>query len=253
MIYIKNRDEIERIRESNQIVAQVLVFIKKYVKPGISTAELNKEIEAFIHRKKAKPAFKGLYGFPAGSCISIQDEVVHGIPSKKRILKKGEIVGIDVGVDLNGFFGDAAYTFIVDETDSESKKLLKVTEECLYLGIDKAVSNNRTGDIGYAIQNHAEKNKYSVVRELVGHGVGIKPHEEPQIPNYGRPNKGIRLKEGMVIAIEPMINMGRNEVHFAEDDWTVKTNDGKPSAHFEHSVAITENGPDILSKLTGSN
>ncbi len=249
MIYIKNRDEIERIRESNQIVAETLLFIKNYVKPGVSTGELNKEIENFILKKKAKPAFKGLYGFPASSCISVQDEVVHGIPSFKRYLKEGEIVGIDIGVEQGGFYGDAAFTFAVGKIDDKSKKLLTVTEESLYLGIKQVIADNRVGSIGNAIQVHVEKNKYSVVRDLVGHGVGRKPHEDPQIPNYGQANKGPLLRTGMVLAIEPMVNMGRYEVYFADDEWTVKTADGLPSAHFEHSVAITENGPDILSKL----
>jgi methionyl aminopeptidase len=249
MIYIKNRDEIERIRESNQIVAETLLFIKKYVKPGVSTGDLNKEIENFILKKKAKPAFKGLYGFPASSCISVQDEVVHGIPSFKRYLKEGEIVGIDIGVEQGGFYGDAAFTFAVGKIDDKSKKLLTVTEESLYLGIKQMIADNRVGSIGNAIQVHVEKNKYNVVRDLVGHGVGRKPHEEPQIPNYGQANKGALLRTGMVLAIEPMVNMGRYEVYFADDEWTVKTADGLPSAHFEHSVAITENGPDILSNL----
>jgi methionyl aminopeptidase len=179
----------------------------------------------------------------------VQDEVVHGIPSKKRMLNKGEIVGIDIGVEKDGYYGDAAYTFVVDSVDDRTAKLLKVTEECLYLGIAQSLMNNKVGDISNAIQTHAEGNNFSVVRELVGHGVGKKPHEDPQIPNFGSPNRGVDLKKGMVIAIEPMINMGGHEVYFADDEWTVKTADGLPSAHFEHSVAITENGPDILSKL----
>jgi len=249
MIFIKNKDEINRIRESNQIVAQALVFIRDFIKPGISTAELNAEIEQFILKKKARPSFKGLYGFPAAACISVQDEVVHGIPSRDRRLKKGEIVGIDIGVELKGFYGDAAYTFAVDGLDTTVDKLLKVTEESLYLGIKESVVGNRVGDIGYAIQHHVEKNKFNVVRELVGHGVGKKPHEDPQIPNFGERHRGIPLKAGMVLAIEPMVNMGNYEVYFADDEWTVKTKDGQPSAHYEHSVAVTENGPEILSKF----
>ena len=249
MIYIKNRDEIERIRECNHIVAETLLFIQDYIKPGVSTGELNKEIENFILKKKAKPAFKGLYGFPASSCISVQDEVVHGIPSFKRSLKEGEIVGIDIGVEQGGFYGDAAFTFAVGKIDDKSKKLLRVTEESLYLGIKQMITENRVGSIGNAVQGHVEKNNFSVVRDLVGHGVGRKPHEDPQIPNYGEANKGALLRSGMVLAIEPMVNMGRHEVYFSDDEWTVKTADGLPSAHFEHSVAITENGPDILSNL----
>ena len=249
MIYLKTRDEIERIRESNQIVAESLIFVKNFIKAGVSTGELNKEIENFILSRKAKPAFKGLYGFPASACISIGDEVVHGIPSFKNKLKDGDIVGIDVGVELNGFFGDAAYTFKVGNVDKNVSQLLKVTEESLYLGIDVMVPDNTVGDIGFVIQGHVEKNNFGVVRDLVGHGVGRKPHEDPQVPNFGQQKKGVKLREGMVLAIEPMVNMGSYEVFFADDEWTVKTKDGQPSAHFEHSVAITGNGPEILSKL----
>lgn len=251
MIYLKTKDEIERIRECNQIIAQALLNIKSFIKPGISTLEINNEIEEFILRKKGKPSFKGLYGFPASTCISINDEVVHGIPSKKRKLNKGEIVGIDVGVERDGFYGDAAYTFAVEPVSKEIKKLLKVTEESLYLGIDQCRPNNRTGDIGNAVQEHVESNSFNVVRDLVGHGVGRKPHEDPQVPNFGKKRQGQKLKEGMVLALEPMVNMGTHEVFFAEDKWTVKTKDRSPSAHFEHSVAITSNGPDILSKFYG--
>lgn len=249
MIYIKSRDEIARIRESNQIIAEALIHIEGFVKPGVSTADLDQEIESFILKKKAKPSFKGLYGFPAAACISVQDEVVHGIPSKNRLLKEGEIVGIDVGVELKGYFGDAAFTFPVGRIDDSLKKLLRVTEESLYLGIEKALPENRVGDIGSAVQKHVEAHSFGVVRDLVGHGVGRKPHEDPQIPNFGSPGQGAPLKPGMVIAIEPMVNMGTYEVFFADDNWTVKTGDGKASAHFEHSVAITENGPLILSKF----
>jgi methionyl aminopeptidase len=248
MIYIKNPDEIERIRESNQIVSETLIFIKSFIKPGISTGEIDKEIENYILNKKAKPAFKGLYGFPASACISVQEEVVHGIPSFKRKLKKGEVVGVDIGVEFGGFFGDAAYTFKVGSIEKTIERLLTVSEESLYLGIEQMVADNSVGDIGNAIQKHVEKNNFSVVRDLVGHGVGRKPHEDPQVPNYGQPGTGIKLRAGMVLAIEPMVNTGSYEVYFADDEWTVKTSDGLPSAHFEHSVAITNNGPDILSK-----
>jgi methionyl aminopeptidase len=209
MIYLKNRDEIERLRESNQIVAQTLLHIKDFIVPGVSTGEINKEIENYILKKKGKPAFKGLYGFPASSCISVQDEVVHGIPSFKRKLKEGEIVGIDIGVELAGFFGDAAYTFKVGQIDHKTEDLLRVSEESLYAGIGQMHSDKRIGDIGHAIQTLVEKNNFSVVRDLVGHGIGRKPHEDPQVPNYGRPDKGLRLRSGMVLAIEPMVNMGR--------------------------------------------
>jgi methionyl aminopeptidase len=249
MIYIKTQDEIEKIRESNRIVMEALNFIKDFISAGITTVEINNEIENFIINKKARPAFKGLYGFPASTCISVQDEVVHGIPSAQRVLKRGEIVGIDIGVEKEGYYGDAAYTFAVDPIDADVEKLLNVSEESLYLGIEQSIVDNKVGDISNAIQSHVEKNNFSVVRDLVGHGVGKKPHEDPQIPNFGAPHRGVHLKRGMVIAIEPMVNMGDYQVYFADDEWTVKTADGLPSAHFEHSVAITENGPDILSKL----
>jgi methionyl aminopeptidase len=248
MIYIKSPDEIERIRECNQIVAETLNFIIDFIKPGISTGEIDKEIESYILSRKARPAFKGLYGFPASACISVQEEVVHGIPSFKRNLKKGEIVGVDIGVELGGFYGDAAHTFKVGSVDQRIDKLLKVAEESLYKGIEQLVADNSIGDIGNAIQKHVEKNNFSVVRDLVGHGVGRKPHEDPQVPNYGQPGTGVKLRAGMVLALEPMVNMGSYKVYFADDEWTVKTTDGLPSAHFEHSVAITNNGPDILSK-----
>ena len=251
MIFLKSRDEIKRIKEANQIIAEALIHIIQFVKPGISTASIDAEVENFILKKKAKPSFKGLYGFPAATCISIQDEVVHGIPSKKRKLKEGEIVGIDVGVELNGYYGDAAFTFSVGKISDNVKNLLRVTEESLYLGIEQCKAGKKVGDIGHAVQKHVEVNKFSVVREMVGHGVGRKPHEDPQVPNYGKPNKGPELREGMVLAIEPMVNVGTHEVYIAEDEWTVKSKDGSLSAHFEHSVAITANGPEILSQLNG--
>lgn len=249
MIFIKTPDEINRIRDCNRIVAEALKFIGDFIRPGVTTAELDREIEGFIARKKARPSFKGLYGFPAASCISIQDEVVHGIPSGKRRLKEGEIVGIDIGVELNGYFGDAAYTFAVGKVSADLKKLLDVTRESLSRGVAQAVDRNHVGDIGHAIQQYVEDNHFSVVRDLVGHGVGRKPHEDPQIPNFGRPKNGAALRKGMVLAIEPMVNMGGHEIYFDDDEWTVRTRDGKPSAHFEHSVAVTDNGPLILSAL----
>jgi len=248
MVYIKNGRQIAAIEESNIIVAEALKFIEKFVKPGVETAFLNQEIEGFIVSHKARPAFKGLYGFPAAACISVNDEVVHGIPGK-RTLKDGDIVGIDVGVELNNFYGDGARTFLVGNVRPEVQKLCRVTEESLYKGIEQCHPGNRVGDISYAIQSHVEAHGYSVVRDLVGHGVGIQPHEDPQVPNYGMKGKGMRLKAGMVIAIEPMINLGGYQVYTAEDDWTVKTVDGSPSAHYEHSVAITNNGPKILTHL----
>lgn len=248
MIYLKTEREISEIEKSNQIVAETLLFIEKYIVPGIDTRTINDEAEAFILSKNAKPAFKGLYGFPAAICISVNDEVVHGIPGPYK-LKNGDIVGVDIGVIWNGFYGDAARTYCAGNTSELVKKLCMVTEESLYLGINECIPGKRIGDISSAVQNHVEKHGYSVVRDLVGHGVGIKPHEDPQVPNFGTAGTGPKLKAGMVIAIEPMVNMGTFQVYTMEDQWTIKTADGKPSAHFEHSVAILKNGPKILSKI----
>ncbi len=250
MIYIKTPQQIAAIEQSDIIVAETLSFIESFVTPGITTETLNKEIENFILSNNARPAFKGLYGFPAAACISVNDEVVHGIPGKRK-LQKGDIVGIDVGVERNNFFGDGARTFCVGEVEEELQTLCRITNEALLLGIEQCVPGNRVGDISSAVQTHVEKYGFSVVRDLVGHGVGIKPHEEPQIPNYGIKGKGPRLKAGMVIAIEPMINLGTYQVFTADDEWTVKTLDGKASAHFEHSVAILNDGPKILTHSKG--
>lgn len=248
MIYIKSEKEIALIEQSSKIVAETLLFIEKLIEPGIDTLTLNKEIENFIVQKKARPAFKGLYGFPAASLTSINDEVVHGIPGRRK-LADGDIVGVDIGVELNGYFGDAARTYLVGDVEGSVKHLCTITEQCLIRGIRQCKTGNRVGDISEAVQSHAEENGYSVVRELVGHGVGIKPHEDPQIPNYGRRGVGVKLKKGMVLAIEPMINMGSYHVYTADDGWTVKTTDGKPSAHYEHTVAIMADGPKILTSL----
>jgi methionyl aminopeptidase len=250
MIYIKNDKEIAAIEKSNNIIADTFRFIENLIEPGVDTGTLNAEIERYILSRNARPAFKGLYGFPAAACISVNDEVVHGIPGKKK-LKSGDIVGVDIGVELDNYYGDAAYTFFVGEVDSETAKLCKVTEESLYLGIEQCRSGNRVGDISEAIQTYVEKNGFSIVRDLVGHGVGIKPHEDPQVPNYGERNRGSKLKVGMVLAIEPMVNMGGYQVYVADDEWTVRTLDGKPSAHYEHSVAILSDGPRILSRKNG--
>ncbi len=247
MVYIKTEEQIAKIKESNRIVAEALQFIEKFIEPGISTKEIDREIENFILKKGARPAFKGLYGFPAATCISVNDVVVHGIPGKRK-LQNGDIVGIDIGVELDGFYGDGAHTFMVGQVRPDIVKLCQVTEESLYKGIEQACIGNRIGDISAAIQEHVEKHGFSVVREFVGHGVGIKPHEDPQIPNYGKKGTGMRLKRGMVIAIEPMINMGTHEVYIDDDEWTVHTADGLPSAHYEHSLAILEEGPVILTK-----
>lgn len=245
MIYIKTPQQIAAIEKSNIIVAETLKFIDSFIKPGVETATLNQKVEDFILSHNAKPAFKGLYGFPAAACISVNDEVVHGIPGNRN-LKSGDIVGIDVGVELDSYFGDGARTFLVGDVSEEVQTLCRVTEESLMLGIEQCVAGNRIGDISYAVQSHVERFGFSVVRDLVGHGVGIKPHEDPQVPNYGLKGKGQLLKVGMVIAIEPMINLGTYQVYTADDEWTIKTLDGKPSAHYEHSVAITKDGPKIL-------
>jgi methionyl aminopeptidase len=248
MIYIKSKSEIQKIRESSRIIAEALQFIEKIIAPGIDTRTLDREIESFILSKKARPAFKGLYGFPAATCISINEEVVHGIPGKRKLVE-GDIVGIDIGVELNNYFGDAAKTFMVGNVSPKVRHLCQVTEKSLELGISQCRSGKRVGDISAAVQTHVEENGYSVVRDLVGHGVGYKPHEDPQIPNFGKKGTGPILKEGMVLAVEPMVNMGTYRVLIDNDEWTVRTMDGLPSAHYEHTVAITENGPLILSVI----
>ncbi len=248
MIYLKSDKDIAGIEKSNQIVAETLQFLETLIEPGIETRILDREAENFIRNKKARPAFKGLYGFPAAACISVNDVVVHGIPGKLK-LAEGDIVGIDIGVELNEYYGDSARTFKVGAVNGDIEKLCRVTEEALYLGIDHCVAGVHVGDISHAIQQHAEKHGFGVVRELVGHGVGFKPHEDPQVPNYGTPGKGPKLKKGMVLAIEPMINLGTYKVYIEDDKWTVRTMDHQASAHFEHSVAILDDGPRILSKL----
>jgi methionyl aminopeptidase len=246
MIIIKSPREIEQIRKSCRIVVDTFEHIEKIVRPGIKTSEIDREVEKFIRARGAKPAFKGYRGFPASACISVDDEVVHGVPNNRK-LKPGQIISIDIGVEFQNYFGDGAKTFVIGNISERTRKLLRITKEALYKGIDAAKIGNRLSDISYSIQTHVERAGFSVVRDLVGHGVGRKLHEEPQIPNYGPPNQGPRLKPGMVLAIEPMVNMGNYEVFFdGNDKWTVRTVDGLPSAHFEHTIAITENGADIL-------
>ena len=247
MIHLKNKFEIEKLYRAGQIVKDTLVLLEEYIKPGISTIELDKIAEKFIISNKVIPGFKGYYGYPATLCISIDDEVVHGIPSE-RILKKGQIVGIDVGSIYDDYYGDHARTFIVEDTSEDKKKLLKVTKECLMLGIKEVKVGQRIGDIGFVIQKHAEANGYGVVRDLIGHGIGRNLHEDPQVPNYGIQNSGPLIENGLCIAIEPMINMGDYNVYTKKDNWTVCTKDGKPSAHFEHSIAIYD---DTVKILTG--
>lgn len=249
MILLKSQEEIELIRKSSLLVGRTLTEVGKHIKPGVTTAFLDRIGEQFIRDNGATPVFKGYGGFPSALCISINDEVVHGFPSDDRFLEEGDIVSIDCGTDLNGFIGDSAYTFVVGDVKPEVAKLLKVTKEALYLGVEKCVEGNRVGDIGHAIQTHVEKNGFSVVREMCGHGVGIKLHEDPNVCNYGRPGTGPLLKAGMVIAIEPMVNMGSKNIKFINDGWTPITRDGKPSAHFEHDVAIGKEKADLLSSF----
>tara|TARA_Y100000590_G_scaffold432645_1_gene548893 strand:+ start:407 stop:1150 length:744 start_codon:yes stop_codon:yes gene_type:complete len=245
MIHLKNKFEIEKMYRAGQIVKETLFLVEEYVKPGITTLELDKIAENFIIKNKAIPGFKGLYGFPGTLCVSIDDEVVHGIPSN-RVLKEGEIIGIDVGSIYDDFYGDHAKTFPVGKISNEKRKLLEITKESLMLGIAEVKVNAKIGNIGCKIQNFVEKNGFSVVRELVGHGIGRKLHEEPQVPNFGKFNEGPLIEDGLCLAIEPMINMGSYEVHTKEDNWTVCTVDGLPSAHFEHSIAIIDNKVKIL-------
>ena len=247
MISIKNKEEIYLMSEACRIVKDTLILLEQHVKPGVSTKELDSIAEDYILSQDAKLGFKGLYGYPSTICISIEDEVVHGVPSDKKLLE-GQIVGIDVGSIYKGYYGDHARSFAVGEINSDKKKLLKVTKECLEKGIEKAIPGNRIGDIGSAVQEWAESNGYGVVRELVGHGIGTKLHEEPQIPNYGNSGTGPLINVGMCFAIEPMINMGTKDVYTKGDGWTICTKDGMPSAHFEHTITVTDNGPKVLTK-----
>lgn len=249
MIQYKSAKEIEIMRHSCLLVGKTHAALAKIIKPGISSMQLNNLAATFIADMKGVPSFLNYNGYPFATCISINDAVVHGFPNDNPI-KEGDLLSIDIGVYINGYHGDSAYTYAVGEISEDLKKLLRVTKESLYLGIKKATIGNRVGDIGHAIQEHTErKNGYGVVRDLVGHGLGKQMHEEPQVANYGKRGTGAKLKEGMVIAIEPMINMGVKEIDYDEDGWTIRTKDGKASAHFEHDVAIRKTGPDILSSF----
>ncbi len=248
MITIKNAKEIELMRISSRIVAETFEYVSTLIKPGISTGEIDQKIERFVLSKGAYPAFKGLYGFPASACISIDEEVVHGIPSRKRILTEGQIVSIDVGVRFKGYYGDSAYTFAVGEISEEKKRLMRITWEALYKGIEQARVGNRLQDISATIQEYAESHGYSVVRDLVGHGIGKKLHEDPQVPNYGKRGRGPLLKAGFTLAIEPMVNMGTEKVYTRSDNWTIVTADHQPSAHYEHTVVLVDGEPEILTK-----
>jgi methionyl aminopeptidase len=246
MIYIRSQAEIEKMWESNQIVYQTLCLLGKEIRPGVTTKFLDQLAEEFIRSQGARPAFKGFNGYPASICTSIDEQVVHGIPSS-RVLKEGEIVGVDVGAEKDGYFGDAALTFAVGKVSEEKQRLMQVTEESLYRAIAVAQIGKRLSDIGHAVQSHVEANGFSVVRTLVGHGIGTHLHEAPEVPNYGEPGRGPELKPGMCLAIEPMVNTGTFDVYLLEDGWTVVTADQSPSAHFEHTIVIMENDPLILS------
>ncbi|HEY2581328.1 MAG TPA: type I methionyl aminopeptidase [Mucilaginibacter sp.] len=248
-INYRSVEEIELIRESSLLVSKTLGEIAKVIGPGVKTIDLNKLAETFIRDNGGVPAFLNYHGFPYSLCISLNDQVVHGFPGERPLIE-GDLVSVDCGVILNKYYGDSAYTFAIGEVSEGAKKLMRVTMECLDFGVQKAVSGMRVGDIGYAVQEHAEKNGFGVVKELVGHGVGQQLHEKPEVPNYGKRGSGVKLEEGMVIAIEPMINAGRARVKFWDDGWTVSTIDGKPSAHYEHTVAISKGKPNILSTFS---
>lgn len=250
MVYLKSEYEIELMRKSAQLVSRTHAEVAKHVKPGVTTAKLDQVAEEYIRQHNGRPAFKG-YGprknpFPATLCISVNDQVVHGFPGSYA-LQEGDLVSIDCGVELNGYFGDSAYTYIVGNCTEEEKKLLLTTVESLYLGIEQAVHGNKIGDISHAVQSHCEQNGYGVVRDLVGHGLGKSLHEEPSVPNFGKPGTGKRLRSGMTLAIEPMINMGTWKVKTLRDGWTIVTADGSKSAHFEHDVVVREGVAEILS------
>ncbi len=245
MVTIKSPREIALMREAGRIVSETFAVLAKAIKPGVTTLELDRLAENFIRQKKARPAFKGLYNFPASICTSVNEEVVHGIPGQRK-LKEGDIISIDLGVELNGYFGDGARTFPVGEISADAKTLLKVTREALTVGTRQARAGNRLFDISHAIQSYVEGHGFSVVRDYVGHGIGRAMHEEPQVPNYGKPGRGLRLVSGMTLAIEPMVNAGTHAVRTLADNWTVVTLDGKLSAHFEHTVLVLNNKPEIL-------
>jgi len=248
MIYYKTADEIELLRKSNMLVARTHGEMAKLIKPGVSTLKLDKIAEEFIRDNGGIPAFLSYQGYPNTLCVSVNSTVVHGIPSNYE-LRDGDIVSVDCGVLMNDYYGDSAYTYTVGDVKPEIKRLLQITKESLYKGIEKAVEGNRLGDISFAVQNYCETNGYSVVREMVGHGVGRKLHEKPEVPNYGKRGSGVKLRKGLVIAIEPMINMGKKEIYQLDDGWTIKTRDGMPSAHFEHTIAVDQGKADILSSF----
>jgi methionyl aminopeptidase len=248
MIYLKTFEEIELMRHSALLVSKTLGLIAAEIKEGVTLKHLDTIAEEFIRDNGGVPVFKGYHGFPAALCISMNEQVVHGIPNA-RVIKSGDIVSVDCGVKKNGFVGDHAYTFCAGEIKPDVQQLIKITKECLYLGIEQVKIGNRIGDVSYAIQQHAEKNGYGVVRELVGHGLGKNLHEKPEVPNYGKRGSGAKIQNGLTIAIEPMINLGKKEVTQLNDGWTIITTDKKPSAHFEHDVAVVNGKADILSSF----
>jgi len=246
MQLVKTVEEIELLRQNGDIVSRTLAEVGRHIRPGVSTIHLDRIAETFIRDHGAEPGFLGYNGYPNTLCVSVNDAVVHGIPSKRE-LRNGDIVSIDCGTKMHGYYGDSAYTFTVGEVSKEVQKLLNITKECLSLGILEAVDGARVGNISQSVQDHAERSGFSVVRELVGHGLGSKMHEKPEVPNYGKRGSGPRLYEGMVICIEPMINMGKRQVYQCEDGWTIRTFDGKPSAHFELTVVVRKDKPELLS------
>ena len=251
MIYLKTDEEIELMRAANQLVGKTLGELAKHIAPGVNTLQLDKIAEEFIRDNGAVPAFLGYGGFPNSICASVNEQVVHGIPSSKTILKEGDVISVDCGTVLNGFVGDSAYTFCVGEVDPKVKNLLKTTKESLYLGIQHAIEGKRLGDISHAVQSYCESKGYSVVRELVGHGIGRKMHEEPEVPNFGAPGRGPRMVKGMTLAIEPMVTEGTYDVRVLKDGWTTVTADGKLAAHYENSILITDGEPEILTVTEG--
>ena len=248
MIIIKNDKEIDLMRIAGRIVAETLLLVEKKVKPGITTAELDRIAEEFITKHGAKPSFKGLYGFPASLCISVNEQVVHGIPGR-YVLQEGDIVSVDCGAEIEGYHGDAARTFAVGNVSEEAKKLIEATEQSFFKGIEKAIPGNRLSDISHEIQSYVEASGFSVVRDFVGHGIGTKVHEDPDIPNFGRPGRGPKLVAGMALAIEPMVNLGNHRVKTLSDGWTAVTADGSLSAHYENTVVILPDGPEILTLI----
>ncbi len=248
MIVCKGRDQLDKMRQANLIVARILRHLGQLIQPGVTTAYLDRVAEEMILSAGGQPAFKGYQGFPASLCVSINEQIVHGIPGDRR-LEAGDIVSLDVGVRWEGFYGDSAWTFPVGEISSPLKELLRVTRESLFKGIEQTVVGNRVSDISASVQQHVEASGFSVVKQFVGHGIGDRLHEDPQVPNYGTPGRGPRLREGMVLAIEPMVNSKGPSARILEDRWTAVTTDGGYSAHFEHSVALTREGPWILSQL----